>query len=227
MPRASNLEVKVGMVVAGALICLTAFIFSISDFSAFRKGDAWQVLFRYADGLKKGAPVRLAGVDAGHIRAIKARFDPATRVTTVVADIWIEAGHSIPVDSHFMINQLGLLGEKYIEIIPGASPDLWPPGTAITGEDPVPMESLMKTVGSLGSQIGTTLNGINTGILTAANTAALGASLANIAAVTGTIKDGQGTVGKFLSDPVIFKNLDEMTADLKANPWKLFYRPKK
>lgn len=227
MPRALNLEVKVGMFVAGALICLTAFIFSISDFSAFRKGDAWQVLFRYADGLKKGAPVRLAGVDAGHIRAIKAGFDPATRVTTVVVDIWIEAGHSIPVDSHFMINQLGLLGEKYIEIIPGSSPDLWPPGTAITGEDPVPMESLMKTVGSLGSQIGTTLNGINTGILTEANTAALGASLANIAVVTGTIKDGQGTVGKFLSDPVIFKNLDEMTADLKANPWKLFYRPKK
>ncbi len=227
MPHESNLEVKVGMFVAGAPIFLTAFVFSISDFSVFTKGDKWQGIFPYADGLKKGAPVRLAGVDAGHIRAVKAVYDKAARTTAVTVDIWIEAGHSIPEDSHVVINQLGLLGEKYIEILPGSAALLLPPGAAVRGEDPVPMESLMKMAGSLGGKIETTLNGINNGLLTPANTSALAVSLSNIAAVTGAMKDGQGTVGMLLNDPAIFRNLDDMTADLKANPWKLFYRPRK
>ncbi len=227
MPRESNLEIKVGVFVAGAVIFLSMFIFSISDFSVFKKGDPWRLMFRYADGLKKGAPVRLAGVDAGYIRAIRAVFDPAAHTTSVVVDIWIEEGHSIPVDSRFMINQLGLLGEKYVEIVPGASAVLLAPGGAVRGEDPVPLESLLKMAGSLGGKVETALNGINTGILTEANTSALAASLANMAAVTGNVKNGHGTVGKFLTDPGVFNNLDELTADLKAHPWKLFFRPKK
>jgi hypothetical protein len=68
--------------------------------------------------------------------------------------------------------------------------------------------------------------GINAGVLTEANKAALAALLANAAAVTEGVKNGQGTVGKFLTDPSVFRNLDELSADLKTNPWKLFYRPK-
>jgi hypothetical protein len=29
-----------------------------------------------------------------------------------------------------------------------------------------------------------------------------------------------------ITDEAIYDNLDELTADLKSNPWKLLYRPK-
>jgi phospholipid/cholesterol/gamma-HCH transport system substrate-binding protein len=253
MPKESNLEVRVGAFVLVAILCLVGFVFSISDFSVFKKGESYSVMFRFANGLKKGAPVRVAGVDAGHVREIHVAYDRAARLTDVNVDVWMEKGHSIPADSKFMINQLGLLGEKYLEIMPGGSDVLLVPGTTVRGEDPVPMETITKTLGSLGSKVETTLNsintgiltdankfalaatlanlskmteGINTGVLTEANKAAWTAMLANVAAVTDNVRNGQGTVGKFLTDPSVFKNMDELSADLKANPWKLFYRPR-
>jgi phospholipid/cholesterol/gamma-HCH transport system substrate-binding protein len=253
MPKESDLEVKVGAFVLAAIVCLVVFVFSISDFSIFKKGESYRVMFQFANGLKKGAPVRVAGVDAGHVREIKVAYDAVARLTDVNVDIWMEQGHGIPVDSKFMINQLGLLGEKYLEIMPGSAESFVVPGATVRGEDPVPMETITKTLGSLGDKVGITLNsintgiltdankfalavtlanlakmteGINTGILTEANKTALAATLANTAAVTDGIRNGQGTVGRFLTDPSVFKNMDELSADLKANPWKLFYRPK-
>ena len=44
--------------------------------------------------------------------------------------------------------------------------------------------------------------------------------------VANRIKSGQGTIGRLLTDESIYNNLDELTADLKVNPWKLLYRPK-
>ena len=226
MPKESDLEVKVGAFVLAAIVCLVGFVFSISDFSVFKKGESYQVMFQFANGLKKGAPVRVAGVDAGHIRTIGVLYDPSTHVTDVKVDAWIEHGHSIPADSKFMINQLGLLGEKYLEIMPGVSQGLLAPGATVRGEEPVPMEAITRSIGSLGPKVEEVLNSINTGILTEANKLALAQMLANTAAVTASVRNGDGTVGKFMMDPGVYKNLDEMSADLKANPWKLFYRPK-
>lgn len=253
MPKESGLEVKVGAFVIAAIVCLVGFVFSISDFSVFKKGETYRVMFQFANGLKKGAPVRVAGVDAGHVREISVTYDRVSHLADVSVDIWMQGGHGIPADSVFMINQLGILGEKYLEIMPGVSDVFLVPGASVRGEDPVPMETITKTLGSLGAKVETTLNsintgilteanklaftgilahtarmteGINTGVLTEANKAALAALLANTAGVTGDIKNGQGTVGKFLTDPRLFNNLEELSADLKVNPWKLFYRPK-
>ena len=40
------------------------------------------------------------------------------------------------------------------------------------------------------------------------------------------LKNGEGTIGKFLTDDGIYNNLEDFTADIKANPWKLMNRPK-
>jgi phospholipid/cholesterol/gamma-HCH transport system substrate-binding protein len=226
MPKEADLELKVGAFVMAAIVCLVVFIFSISDFSVFKRGATYRVMFQYANGLKKGSPVRLAGVDTGHIRQIKTGYDAAARASNVAVDIWVEEGQVIPADSTFLINQLGILGEKYLEIMPGVSPSVLAQGAVMRGEDPVPMEVIIKTLGSLGAKIETALDGLNGGILTEANKASLAAALANVAAVTGKLRNGEGTVGKFLTDPSVFNNIDELSADLKANPWKLLFRPK-
>jgi phospholipid/cholesterol/gamma-HCH transport system substrate-binding protein len=115
------------------------------------------------------------------------------------------------------------------------------------------MESVMKQVAALGPKITAAIDGINNGILTEtnkqslaaalsniaaltnkidhgflteANRQAVAATLSNVAAVTAKINTSEGTVGKFLTDPAFYNNLEEFSADVKANPWKLFYRPK-
>ncbi|NLE65418.1 MAG: MCE family protein [Elusimicrobia bacterium] len=226
MPRESNLEIKVGSFVVAAVVTLVAFVFSISDFTIFQKGVVYKVAFRFANGLKKGAPVRVAGVDSGHVRSIQVRYDLQDHTAKVLADVWIADGIALPVDSAFRINQLGILGEQYLEISPGEKEDVAPSGHLFDGEDPVPVEKIMKQVSGLSNKVDLLLANINQGVLNEENKAALAETLSNIAGITGMLKDGDGTVGRFLADPGVYNNLEELSADLKANPWKLFYRPK-
>lgn len=227
MPRESHLEVKVGAFVLLAIAALVAFIFSISDFSSlFQKGTTLKVVFQYANGLKKGAPVRVAGVDTGHIQEIRVVYDPALKETMVEAQAWLMSGISVPQDSTLVINQLGILGEKYLEIIPGTSSVMADGQSPLRGEDPVPMEEIMKKMSGIALKIDETLGEIQGGIMTEDNKKAVSEMLANIAAVTRSIRDGEGTIGGLLNNSAVYKNLEELSADLKAHPWKLFYRPK-
>ncbi len=260
MPKESNLDLKVGAFVVLAVVCLLGFVFAVSDFSFFEKGDDYAAVFTYANGLKKGAPVRLAGVDAGHVKDLVIFYDTTHLRTKVRIGLWVMRGVGIPEDSRVLINQLGLLGEKYIEIIPGEAKAFLPLGTRMTGEDPVAMESIMAMVGSIAGKLDMTLASVNQRILTEANAKALAESLQNLAAITAMVRKGEGsvgkllvdesvyqnlsltlanialltdklnkgdgTVGKFLTDPRVYQNLEELSADLKANPWKLFFRPR-
>ena len=201
MSRESHLELKVGSFVLLALAGLSYFIFSVSNLSLFEKGRPLQAVFGFANGLKEAAPVRLAGVEAGLVKNMEVFTDANDdQRTKVRVTMWIKEGVEIPVDSKVTINQLGLLGEKYVEIMPGTSTDFFKAGTVVVGFDPVPMEKISERVYALTEKLERTIDNIN---------------------------KGQGTVGKFLTDESIYRNLDELTADLKANPWKLLYRPKK
>ncbi|MDO8675799.1 MAG: MlaD family protein [Candidatus Omnitrophota bacterium] len=200
MSRESHLELKVGSFVLLALAGLSYFIFSVSNLSLFEKGRPLQAVFGFANGLKEAAPVRLAGVEAGLVKNMEVFTDANDdQRTKVRVTMWIKEGVEIPVDSKVTINQLGLLGEKYVEIMPGTSTEFFKAGTVVVGLDPVPMEKISERVYALTEKMERTIDNIN---------------------------KGQGTVGKFLTDESIYRNLDELTADLKANPWKLLYRPK-
>ncbi len=207
MPKESSLELKVGAFVAVALICLIGFVFSVSDFSFFEKRDEYSVIFSYANGLKKGAPVRLAGVDAGNVKDLTVFYDSTELRTKVKVGLLVIRGFEIPSDSRVLINQLGLLGEKYVEILPGTTNDRLPVAASLNGSDPVAMESIMEMVGSISGQLEVTIANVNQKILTDANTKALSESLQNLAAITSAVKNGEGSMGKLLTDQSLYQNL--------------------
>jgi phospholipid/cholesterol/gamma-HCH transport system substrate-binding protein len=140
--------------------------------------------------------------------------------------IWIKEGVAVPVDSNITINQLGLLGEKYLEIIAGTSKELVQNDGVLTGHDPVPIDQIAQRVNALTTKIEMVVDNVNSGILTAKNEKSLADTLAAFSAVGTDLKEGRGTVGRLLTDESIYNNLEELTADLKSNPWKLLYRPK-
>lgn len=227
MRRESNLELKVGVFVLVAFIVFTSFIFSVSDFSIFEKGKNFRVIFGFANGLKRFAPVRVAGVDAGVVRDIKVSFDQKENKTKVNVDIWLKNENEIPSDSIVLINQLGMLGEKYLEIIPGVNTkEFLKAGNAIVGRDPIAMEQISMRMNELSAKIEDAVDGFNTIIRNEKNQKSLEKTLESISIIASNIKDGKGTIGKFLLDNSIHDDLQALTADLKANPWKLLYRPK-
>jgi phospholipid/cholesterol/gamma-HCH transport system substrate-binding protein len=226
MPKDWSLELKVGVFVVAALACLTFIILSISTFSFFEKGQKVHVIFGYANGLKKAAPVRLAGVEAGVVKSLDVFTDSQTGVMKVKVDLSIDQGLNIPSDSKISINQLGLLGEKYVEVTPGESTQMLSEGATLAGIDPVPMEKITKRIDSLTAKLEETVDGINTGVLNEKNKLAFSQTMEGLSGIMTKINQGQGTIGQLVGNPGIYNNLEELTADLKDNPWKLLYRPK-
>jgi len=234
MPEESKLELKVGLFMMIALIALTIFIFSVTDSTVFEEGKSLKVVFGFANGLKKNAPVRVAGVDEGIVKNIKLFFDREERKTKVEVELKIQKSTKIPSDSRITINQLGLLGEKYVEIKPGLETKrFYREGEVVIGKDPVAQYEISEKVMGVADKLDKTIAGFNEILLDERNQTSVSETLANLSAMTGGLKAiirdmqaGKGTVGKLLYDELLYDDLQALTADLKENPWKLLYRPK-
>jgi len=234
MLKESNLEFKVGLFVFAALTGLAVFIFSITDSVVFEEGKSVRVIFGFANGLKKNAPVRIAGVDEGVVKDIRLFFDREDGRTKAEVELSIRKETKIPKDSLVTINQLGLLGEKYIEIIPGVdTKNFFEEDQTFFGKDPIAQEAISERVMEVANKVEKTVSGLSDMIHNEQYRKDIGGTLenmnlltANINDIMTTIKSNNGTVGRLLYDPKLYDNLQEMTADLKVNPWKLLYRPK-
>lgn len=228
MAKENHLELKVGIFVVLGFIALTILIFSISDFSFFEKGKSIKVVFGFANGVKKAAPVRLAGVDVGSVKDVKVYYEAATKKTRVDIYIWVTEKTEIPADSKVWINQLGLLGEKYIEIIPGVDQEhLLGDQAVLAGDDPIALEQISEMISKIAKKLEISIDGFNDVVASTKNKESLEETLAGLNIIVSNIKEGKGTLGRFLSDDAIFDNLQDFSADLKVNPWKLLYRPPK
>lgn len=226
MPKESNLSLKVGLFVVVAFILGGVLIFSVSDIATLEKGRNLQVVFGFANGLRKAAPVRFAGVECGIVKNVEVFFDSKESKPKVKVDFWIKDGTLIPVDSTAAINQLGLLGEKYLEIVPGVSLQQLTAGLTLQSKDPIAVEKLSELVSQLAVKIEKSVDGFNGVVNNEKNQKSIETTLEGLSVIVTQVKEGQGTIGKLFFDPSLFNNLEEFTLDLKANPWKLLYRPK-
>ena len=206
--KRANTELKVGIFVVFGLLIFVVFVFYISDFNFIKKGYTIKAVFGFANGVKENSPVRFAGVDMGEVKSLTVKTDLTKDKKTIVEMvIWLKENAQVPKDSTLVVNTLGLLGEKYVEIFPGTDyANILKEGDTIRGEDPVSMHAVGKTMQDISVQIKEELAGLK--------------------AITDQIKSGQGTLGKLLYDDTIYKNFEELTEDLKKHPWKLFWKGK-
>ena len=96
--------------------------------------------FDRIDGLGIGADVRLAGVKVGAVTA--ARIDPKNFMAEVT--FTVQTGIAVPKDSSAEITSDGLLGGKYLSLVPGGHDVTLQPGQAVTiTQSSVSLEQLL------------------------------------------------------------------------------------
>ncbi len=234
-------EIKVGLFVAIAFILLAVVIFSISDFYTVQPQYILRVRFNFAGGIQTGAPVRLAGVNIGEIKYIRLFRDEASQKMQAEVGIKVSKEAVIEEDAVAYVNTLGLIGEKYLEIVPGtAGVRVLAAGGGLQGKDSIPVEKFMEASFHAVQQIEQTVASINSVISNEATQSALKGTLTNSQEATaqltiflkqaneimGKIRDGQGTVGHLLAQDDLYQDLKALMSDIKAHPWKLLYRPR-
>ncbi len=142
-------EIKIGLFLGIGLLILALFIFMVGDFSRLfqKKGYTLYAYFGSVSGLEKKTVVRLAGVKVGVIEEIRLKMNQAEVELAINPDV------EIARDSTATLASLGLLGEKFIEIIPGKGKELAQPGDTIASLPPVGFDQLGMMLASLGDEI--------------------------------------------------------------------------
>lgn len=97
-----------------------------------------EAVFASSGGLRTGASVTIAGVEVGRVKSVSLDDYQARIVMGLSNDVQIQE------DAIASIKTKGLIGEKYVEISPGGSDTLIPPGGRIRETlPPVDLEQLI------------------------------------------------------------------------------------
>jgi phospholipid/cholesterol/gamma-HCH transport system substrate-binding protein len=215
----TRLELKVGIFVFVSLIILAVFVLMIGDIKRMVSNYRVDFVFSFINGVRTGAPVRYAGVDIGEVKEIKfERLDGRDKVCLVAL---IKKEIKIPVDSQIWVNTLGLLGEKYIEVMPGSDYEHFvQPGDQLTGNDPLAMQEVGELAKSIAQKVDDTIQEVRKVAVS------MNALTANLDDGITRIKNKEGTLGKLIYDDEIYNELNALVGDVKRNPWKLFWKSK-
>ncbi len=128
--RSSTTEFKVGLFVLVALILMVGgYLWSIDGVRPDEASYTLRMSVATADGLNRGTPVRIAGIEVGSIETIEVAGDRADIV------LRIREAYQLPVGTDGDVKASGLLGDKYVRIYPSNEDALLKAGDRIKSRD--------------------------------------------------------------------------------------------
>jgi len=106
-------EAKVGLLVLGSSVILLWMTFAVGKFEFGRaKGYRVTAMFDSVAGLDAKAAVRMAGVQVGTVETVELEDNRAKLI------LRIDPGVKIPRGSEAAVKTMGLLGDKFVDIVP-------------------------------------------------------------------------------------------------------------
>lgn len=137
--KGGRLEIAVGLFVLVGLACLAYLTVRLGNVELFGgSGYTVRAAFDSASGLNAGAPVEIAGVPVGRVERVVLEGYRAVVTLRLRPEIRVQE------DAIVAIKTKGLLGEKFIRILPGGSDRIVPPGGRLREtESPVDLEELI------------------------------------------------------------------------------------
>lgn len=135
----SRLELKVGALMLAAVVGTLGLLYAMGELS-ISSGRMVAVDFSHTGNVVKGAPVKLGGVVVGRVDAVElladrrdSRGDPLpVRMTVSISEATEKA---LRTDCGITVSSQGPLGEPYLEIWPGSSPEVHLASAPIRGID--------------------------------------------------------------------------------------------
>ncbi len=190
-------QLRVGVMVLTALSIFALMIFLMSGEGTFTRKATLKVFMDNAAGLKKGDPVRLAGIDVGNVQEIRISGEhDARRAVVAVLSVQRRFLDEIRTDSVATLEAESLLGQRYFDITRGtpAKPAMQPDAEIIFKSRP-DYGDVMAT----GATVLTNLNRV----------------INQVSKVTDTLSQGQGTLGKLFMDEGLYRRADSAVADFQ------------
>jgi phospholipid/cholesterol/gamma-HCH transport system substrate-binding protein len=193
-------QLKVGLTVVVASITLSVLIFLMSGTGGiFTKKVLLRSYFDNANGLRVGAPVRLAGVDIGNVTRIRVVEDRSKQLTPVEVTLKVNTKYrfNLRKDSLTLLSTAGVLGETYIDIDSSQAK-----GPEVRGGDVLPSREVPDFSDMVRSGQGTLQN--------------MDALLKRLDRIIAFVESGQGSVGKLIYDPALYNRLNSTVSEFQG-----------
>lgn len=193
-------QLKVGLTVLAASVTLMFLIFLMSGTGGlFTKKIQLRSYVDNANGLREGAPVRLAGVDIGNVTKILVVHDPTKQLTPVEVTMKVNTRYlfNLRKDSLTLLSTAGVLGETYIDIDSSQATGPQVQDGDVLRSREVPDFGDMVRAGQ-----GTLQN--------------MDALLKRLDRIVAFVESGQGSVGKLLYDPTLYNRLNSTVSEFQG-----------
>jgi phospholipid/cholesterol/gamma-HCH transport system substrate-binding protein len=198
-------NLRVGIIVTIAIAVMLYSSFRGGGTSIFESKNTAIAYFQNVNGLVKGAPVWLAGVEVGNVRSVKFVNISETKRIKAVLTIKKSVWEFVTMDTKVRLGTIGFLGDKYVEILPGSKNlPVMEPGNEIPVDEGVGLDAITAKAPAMASSVDSLLS--------------------NMKEISGMIARGEGTAGKIISDTNLYANLvnalddaTEIMANIKKN----------
>jgi phospholipid/cholesterol/gamma-HCH transport system substrate-binding protein len=202
-------ELRVGLFVLAGAVLLAVVIFYVTGGGGFGPKYRLRAYLPEVDGLTLGAPVRVDGVEVGNVEqiviAVPKPGEPTSKDRNIEVDLRIQKTFQnyIRSDSSAGLITEGLLGNRYVDIDRGYV------GRMLENNDEIPgrEERALKEVVERSADLMDSLSSITK----------------QASAVITDVRNGRGSLGKFMVDPTAYnhlnatlENVDHMMADVQA-----------
>jgi phospholipid/cholesterol/gamma-HCH transport system substrate-binding protein len=202
-------ELRVGLFVLAGAVLLAVVIFYVTGGGGFGPKYRLRAYLPEVDGLVIGAPVRVDGVEVGNVEkiliAVPKPGQPTSKDRNIEVDLRIQKTFDtyIRSDSSAGLITEGLLGNRYVDIDRGYV------GRVLSNDEEIPAreERALKEIVERSADLMDNLNAITkqaSGVLT-------------------DVRNGHGSLGKFLVDETAYNhlnnslgNLDRMMAEVQG-----------
>ncbi len=194
MKKAAGSKIKLGLFVSISILLFIVGIYFIGQRQQLF-GSTFKVsgIFKDISGLEVGNNVRFSGINVGVVEDIQQITDSTVKVDMIINE---HSRKFIKINAKAIIGSDGLMGNKIVVIIPGAS-----------GKKELSNNDVIETAQSI------SMDDIMLKIkVTADNTAMI---TGDIAAVMQNIRAGRGTIGKLLMDSTMAGNVNEAMINIK------------
>jgi phospholipid/cholesterol/gamma-HCH transport system substrate-binding protein len=193
----SQLKVGITVIIACATLAVLLFLMSGST-GLFTSRITLRSYFDNAQGLRKGAPVRLDGVDIGNVSNIRVVNTPDKRLTPVEVTMKVSTKYHFDLrrDSVTALETAGVLGETFLDIDSAQAV-----GPEVQDGDVLPTQVHPDFNEVVRASQGTLQN--------------MDALLKRADRILAFAESGKGSLGKLIYDPTLYNRFSDTVADFQ------------
>ena len=225
-------DLRVGLFALAGLFLIALAIFYVTGGGSFSPKYSIKTYLPEVEGLQPGAPVRLDGVEVGHVDQILLNPKPEDRMHSIELDLRINRKfqEEIRTDSAAKLITEGLLGNRYVTIKRGITGQIVQNNGTVPGVEEAAIKEIVErgadvvqNLNVLSQQIGDIVEKVRRGegslgkfLTDSSFYDHLNATAAHAEAIAASARAGEGTVGKLIASDELYKKADTTLSHLEA-----------